>query len=212
MAGSWPGGLQAQDRIPISRFVLQKDSRDSGYYSLCSRPRWGPIKDPSLWCFNPWLFREEKKPLLWTRWCLLHAGSSQAVLRVPPVVLITEHDEGMQWSGRREESRGDPRCSVGMEGWKEDSVCSPVWITNHGQFLSYFLFSLSCHNILKMSRFVKQLGCTLHNYLCMTPAVVFSKHPMMPLFSIFPSVSQIIYIPHTRPYIFPCLSSPLTGV
>lgn len=32
------------------------------------------------------------------------------MLRVPPVVLITVHDEGMQWSGRREESRGDPRC------------------------------------------------------------------------------------------------------
>ena len=24
---------------PISRFVLQKDSEDRGYYSLCSRPR-----------------------------------------------------------------------------------------------------------------------------------------------------------------------------
>lgn len=102
MAGSWPGGLQARARAPISRFVLQKDSRDSGYYSLCSRLRWGPIKDLSLWCFNPWLFGEKKKtPLLWTRWCLLHAGSSQAVLRVPPVVLITVHDEGMHWSGRR---------------------------------------------------------------------------------------------------------------
>lgn len=56
MAGSWPGGLQAQAHIPISRFVLQRDSRDSGYYSFCSRPRWGPIKDLSLWCFNPWLF------------------------------------------------------------------------------------------------------------------------------------------------------------
>ena len=61
MAGRWPGGLQAQARIPISRFVLQKDSKDSGYYSLCSRPRWGPIKDPSLWCFNPWLFGGIKK-------------------------------------------------------------------------------------------------------------------------------------------------------
>lgn len=112
MAGSWPGGLQAQARIPISRFVLQKDSENSGYYSLCSRPRWGPIKDLGLWCFNPWLFGRKKTPLLWTRWCLLHAGSSQAVLLVPPVVLITVHDEGMQWSGRREESRGDPRCSA----------------------------------------------------------------------------------------------------
>lgn len=37
------------------------------------------------------------------------------MLRVPPVVLITVHDEGMQWSGRREESRGDPRCSVRVE-------------------------------------------------------------------------------------------------
>lgn len=61
MAGSWPGGLQARARAPISRFVLQKDSRDSGYYSLCSRLRWGPIKDLSLWCFNPWLFGEKKK-------------------------------------------------------------------------------------------------------------------------------------------------------
>lgn len=29
MAGSWPGGLQTQAHIPISRFVLQKDSRHS---------------------------------------------------------------------------------------------------------------------------------------------------------------------------------------
>lgn len=56
VAGSWPGGLHAQAHIPISRFALQKDSKDSGYYSLCSQARWGPIKDPSLWCFNPCLF------------------------------------------------------------------------------------------------------------------------------------------------------------
>lgn len=35
------------------------------------------------------------------------------MLRVPPVVLITVHEEGMHWSGRREEGRGDPRCLGG---------------------------------------------------------------------------------------------------
>lgn len=34
----------------------------------------------------------------------------------------------------------------------------------------------------------------------MTPAVMFSKHPMMPLFSVLPPLSQIIYIPHTSIY------------
>lgn len=29
MAGSWPGGLQARARAPISRFVLQKETVDT---------------------------------------------------------------------------------------------------------------------------------------------------------------------------------------
>lgn len=34
-AGGSPGGWQARAHVPISRFVLRKDLRDSRYYSLC---------------------------------------------------------------------------------------------------------------------------------------------------------------------------------
>lgn len=42
--------------------------------------------------------------------CML--GAARQCYGSPPVVLITVHDKGIRWSGRREESRGDPCCSV----------------------------------------------------------------------------------------------------
>lgn len=51
------------------------------------------------------------------------------MLRVPPVVLITVHGEGTRWSGRREESRGDPRCSGTVA---EGGAHSPVLTGNDG--------------------------------------------------------------------------------
>lgn len=43
-------------------------------------------------------------------------GEARQCYRSPPVVLITVHDKGIHWSGRREESRGDPCCSRGVGG------------------------------------------------------------------------------------------------
>lgn len=68
------------------------------------------------------------------------------MLRVPPVVLITVHGEGRQWSGRGEESRGDPHCFVRVE---EGGACSPALIQNDGavcpELLWHFL-SLLCYH------------------------------------------------------------------
>lgn len=187
--------LQAKAHIPISRFVLQKDSRDSGYYSLYSRACWGPIKDPSLWCFNLWLFSGENTPLLWTRWCLLHAGSSHAVLWVPTC--------GFNYSARQ----GDvlERKERRKQGWpslfgvkrREYIECSFGWNYNHYLSLYYKSGTL--------------LGKT-HLYRCMTPAVMFLKQLAMPFFFSPPPLLQIIKIPRTRPYVIKCLSSIFTAV
>ena len=200
--------------FPISRFVSQKDSKDSGYYSLCARPRWGPIKDPSLWCFNPWLFgergEEEKTPLLWTRWCLLHAGCSQAVLRVPPVVLITVHDEGMQQSGMGEESRGDPRCSARGKGRDGGRNCTLTW-TDHEQwtllcpYLSQhppppLIVSRAAH---LTPRFVKKAEIyTLHTLPAHDSSChVFQSTPWCLFFSVSPSpVTNHLHSKHTPIY------------
>lgn len=54
-----------------------------------------------------------------------------------------------------------------------------------------------------INRFVELLRYTFHIFLCMTPAVMFSKHPVMPLFFGSSPLSQIIYIPHTPSIYFP---------
>lgn len=57
-----------------------------------------------------------------------------------------------------------------------------------------------------INRFVKQLRHTLHICLRMTPAIMFSKNLVMPLFSSFPPLSQI-YIPHTHTHTRPDIST-----
>lgn len=61
-------------------------------------------------------FREKTHPSSEPDGACCMLGAAMQCYGSPPVVLITVHDKGMCWSGRREESRGDPRCLVCGEG------------------------------------------------------------------------------------------------
>lgn len=91
-----------------------------------------------------------------------------------------------------------------------EAVDLPVCICNHksrdrsSTSVTYFLLSHRHIPSYSFNGFVKQRWCTSHIHLCMTPAVMFSKHPVMPpFFPFLPPPSRIICIPLTRPYIFP---------
>lgn len=58
-------------------------------------------------------------------------------------------------------------------------------------------FSSSVRVTPLIKRYVKHLRYSSHIYLCTTPAIMFSKNLVMPLFSSFPPLSQI-YITNTH--------------
>lgn len=128
MAVSWPGWLTSlSSRSHFMLCVAETFERKWILFPLL-RPRWGPIKDPRLWCFNSWLFAGEKiNPSSEPDGTSCTLGAARQCYRSPPVVLITVHAKGIHWSGRREESRGDPCCLRG--GWRRNCTFPDVWMT-----------------------------------------------------------------------------------
>lgn len=121
-----PVGLQARALIRISRFALQKHSRESGYYSLFPDPAEVQSKIRGFDVLTPgclqWGGKINPSSEPDGASCML--GEARQCYRSPPVVLITVHDKGIHWSGRREESRGDPCCLRRVGG---ETLCSPMF-------------------------------------------------------------------------------------